>query len=1027
MRRRERPLVVPRARHRLRWEHAAADLRCRDRVRGHVHLPRPATPVPGRGGALPVPPGRVVGALVERVPAQRRPALPRRRQPPRVRHRRVRLAGPARRPRQGGRADPRGPARRRRAAAGRRGHRRRHLPVQEQHRLRGQLLRLPRELPGRAGRGVLPHRRRAAALPRHPPADLRRGQGAADPARRRVLPVPARRAHLGGRLLATTRSRPIINTRDEPHADAERYRRLHVIVGDSNMSEVTTLLKVGSAHAGAGDDRGRASSSGTSPSTTRSGRSARSATTSPGGAPCGSPAAARPARWTSSASTTRAPSSTSPPAAATDPHDDAGARAVGPHAATPSRAQDLSLIDREIDWAIKHRLVERYRATRRPRPGQRPHRPARPGLPRHPPRPRPVRPAAAQGPGRPGHRRRRDRAGQGHPAADHAGQAARRLHRRRAGRGPRLHRRLGAPQAQRPGPAHRAVQGPVPVGRRARRPADRLAVARVGRLTASRRASARGSRPACPAPTASSRSRRCGPGSMPIARSSAAAGTAGSPVSPSTGCSPWSARWWKTRLTTVHGLNVSCSAIPGSLDLRRRPRSSHVVSGVSQGETPARFARPPTATGRRRRTMPDVSSARAERLVNLVLCLLSTRQFLSAERIRAIVPGYADAAERRGVLPDVRARQDRAARAGRAAGDRRGSAFDTADGYRIARQDYELGEIDLEPDEAAAVALAARLWDSPELAGPAHGALVKLRAAGVEVDEDQRPGAAAGARRSSPRSGRCWPRCRPGRRSRSTTAAAARRARSRGARWSRGAWCPGGAAGTWSGHDRDRAAPRSFRVSRIVGAGAGDRPAGRGARCPPDVDLLAMVRGGVEPAAGGRHGPGVGGRGPGVRAAPARPGGAGRAGRGRPGDELELELRSLDTVARWLAGHGAGRRGARPAGARRPRCGRAGTPRRRRGAMPRRRLTAADVSARGGGGRRQPGGADAAVRRGGGVNRRGHRAPAPAAVARALPAGPARHPGRRGGRRLRHRGAAAAPGPGAAVDVRAARLRARAT
>ena len=43
---------------------------------------------------------------------------------------------------------------------------------------------------------------------------------------------------------ATTRSRPIINTRDEPHADSEAYRRLHVIVGDSNMSEMTTLLKV---------------------------------------------------------------------------------------------------------------------------------------------------------------------------------------------------------------------------------------------------------------------------------------------------------------------------------------------------------------------------------------------------------------------------------------------------------------------------------------------------------------------------------------------------------------------------------------------------------------------------------------------------------------------------------------------------------------------------------------------------------------------------------------------------------------
>jgi proteasome accessory factor A len=44
---------------------------------------------------------------------------------------------------------------------------------------------------------------------------------------------------------ATTRSRPIINTRDEPHADSDRYRRLHVIVGDSNMSEYATFLKVG--------------------------------------------------------------------------------------------------------------------------------------------------------------------------------------------------------------------------------------------------------------------------------------------------------------------------------------------------------------------------------------------------------------------------------------------------------------------------------------------------------------------------------------------------------------------------------------------------------------------------------------------------------------------------------------------------------------------------------------------------------------------------------------------------------------
>ena len=63
-----------------------------------------------------------------------------------------------------------------------------------------------------------------------------------------VFCLSQRAAHIWeGVSSATTRSRPIINTRDEPHADAERYRRLHVIVGDSNMNEVTTLLKIGTA------------------------------------------------------------------------------------------------------------------------------------------------------------------------------------------------------------------------------------------------------------------------------------------------------------------------------------------------------------------------------------------------------------------------------------------------------------------------------------------------------------------------------------------------------------------------------------------------------------------------------------------------------------------------------------------------------------------------------------------------------------------------------------------------------------
>ena len=66
-------------------------------------------------------------------------------------------------------------------------------------------------------------------------------------ARGPVYSISQRADHIWeGMSSATTRSRPIINTRDEPHADAEHYRRLHVIVGDSNMSEYTTFLKVGS-------------------------------------------------------------------------------------------------------------------------------------------------------------------------------------------------------------------------------------------------------------------------------------------------------------------------------------------------------------------------------------------------------------------------------------------------------------------------------------------------------------------------------------------------------------------------------------------------------------------------------------------------------------------------------------------------------------------------------------------------------------------------------------------------------------
>ena len=179
----------------------AQDLRARERVRRHLHPSRPAPPEPGRGGPLPVPTGRELGPVLERLSRERGEAVPRRRQPPRVRDARVRLDRGPRRPRQGGGADPRGARRLRREPASRRGHPRGHLPVQEQHRLGRQLLRLPRELPDEPAGRLLPLRPGADPVLREPADLLRRGQGAPDRPRGDVLSLPARRAHLGGGLV----------------------------------------------------------------------------------------------------------------------------------------------------------------------------------------------------------------------------------------------------------------------------------------------------------------------------------------------------------------------------------------------------------------------------------------------------------------------------------------------------------------------------------------------------------------------------------------------------------------------------------------------------------------------------------------------------------------------------------------------------------------------------------------------------------------------------------------------------------
>jgi proteasome accessory factor B len=297
-----------------------------------------------------------------------------------------------------------------------------------------------------------------------------------------------------------------------------------------------------------------------------------------------------------------------------------------------------------------------------------------------------------------------------------------------------------------------------------------------------------------------------------------------------------------------------------------------------------------------------VSSARAERLVNLVLCLLSTRQFLPAERIRQIVPGYADARGDEAFFRMFERDKNELRELGVPLEVGRMSSFDTVDGYRIARQDYELGDIDLEPDEAAAVALAARLWDSPELAAPAHRAVVKLRAAGVEVDEEQ---------------GRVQPRVQAGDPAFASLLAAVRAGQAVTFEHQRGGvggpvqrrtvepWGVVSWRGRWylAGYDRDRKAPRSFRISRIMEPVTPVGPP-RAVTVPEGVDLMGMVRVGVDPppVTGTARVWVADGRANGLRRLGAVVGR--HAHHGRPGDELELGLRNVDTLARWLSGHG---------------------------------------------------------------------------------------------------------------------------
>ncbi len=301
-------------------------------------------------------------------------------------------------------------------------------------------------------------------------------------------------------------------------------------------------------------------------------------------------------------------------------------------------------------------------------------------------------------------------------------------------------------------------------------------------------------------------------------------------------------------------------------------------------------------------SVTGVSRARTERLVNLVICLLATRRYLTAAEIAATVPGYEHDPDDPKQHEAFQRKFERDKAELRALGvpleTGTASVFDTEPGYRIARDEYALPDIPLEPDEAAAVAVAARLWRQAELASAADSGLTKLRAAGVDLDPAATVGVepvvtvepafgplatAAQQRREvrfdyrtpeqdEPRTRRLQP-------------------------WGVVCW-----RGRWYvvGHDLDRQATRCFRLSRIVGPVRAVGPAG--AYTPPeDVDLISHVARWYGPVE--RHGRAR------VLVRPGRADGvrrwAERVEPGPDGDVAVLPYHCADGLAAWLVSFGA--------------------------------------------------------------------------------------------------------------------------
>jgi proteasome accessory factor B len=233
-----------------------------------------------------------------------------------------------------------------------------------------------------------------------------------------------------------------------------------------------------------------------------------------------------------------------------------------------------------------------------------------------------------------------------------------------------------------------------------------------------------------------------------------------------------------------------------------------------------------------------MSRRKTERLLGLVVCLLSSERYLTALQIRAAVPGYPESFEAFKRMFERDKEELRELGIPLETGSN--SPLDEEAGYRIPRQAYVLPEIRLEPDEAAVLSLAAGVWRRAELAGAAAGALLKLRAAGVDAEETPQPGIEPRLQAGEAAFGPLWQAVRD---RRPVTFAYRAAGRSEPQQRHLEPWGVVNRHGRWyvAGHDRDRDAVRVFRLSRIEGPVEFSGPAGS-VTVPQDVDVRETVR-----------------------------------------------------------------------------------------------------------------------------------------------------------------------------------------